>query len=115
MSYSSERVSPPQPSPPVLDYGRQPALVQGDRGLLLVSAVVMTLMGVGLSVGIVELLIVTWPSFGVTLVAVPAGVVALAFLNIAYAAGRAAMVPDATTATPRQADKIGADAASTRS
>lgn len=80
----------------VLDYVNATTLrshVPSDRGLLITSAIFTSVVGLTILVATADLLIVNWPSFGLILIAVPAGLVALAFLSIAFTALRFAVRP----------------------
>lgn len=84
----------PEPSaPPVLDYhsaGTRPHRpVPRDRGVLLFAACLCGLIAVGLLGGLIDLLIVTWPNFGVTLLAGPVFLGVLAFGTVSWASLRA--------------------------
>lgn len=80
----------------VLDYVSAATLrshVPSDRGLLITSAIFTSVVGLTILVATADLLIVNWPSFGLILIAVPVGLVALAFLSIAFTALRFAVRP----------------------
>ena len=78
----------------ILDYGSGTTLrasVPNDRGLMITSAAVSTLIGLAILAGMVDLLVETWPSFGMILSAVPIALVGFAFLSIAVTAARFAV------------------------
>ncbi|MDB5327013.1 MAG: hypothetical protein JWM57_2582 [Phycisphaerales bacterium] len=84
---------PPLPQA-VLDYGSGTTLrarVPSDRGLMVTSAILSTLIAIAILAALAELLIVNWPSFGLILIAVPIALVALAFFSIAITAARFAV------------------------
>lgn len=87
--------SNPAPPPVVLDY--RPGVPDAsavrpfDRVVLFAMALVCGVVVVGLIAITVDLWIESWPSFGMTLVAVPAGIVASAFGYVAFTAARVAV------------------------
>lgn len=77
-----------------MEYGHGATLRDNDAGerrLLAFSAAFMGLIGLALLVGILDVLFLNWPDFGLTLIAVPVGLIGVAFLSIAYTAGRSAL------------------------
>ena len=59
--------------------------------MLAIAALLSGTIALAVLVATIDVWIVTWPSFGITLIAVPAGLVAMAFGSIAWAAAKAAV------------------------
>lgn len=87
----------PTPPPPLLDYAPPQPMrrLGGDRLAVFCSGVVFGLIGVGIALVTIGLCVRTWPSFGMTLVAVPVELVAVAFISVGVTAVRATVGPNA--------------------
>ena len=74
----------------MLEYrGRRARWQKNDRGVLVFSGIAAGLVGLAVFGGMVDVLVDTWPNFGMALLAVPVALVAFAFLTVSVTAFRA--------------------------